>query len=331
MWFFILQDRLIVIIKIALFVLKKKTNKMHNTNQQLISADDEIDLIDLWRVLVKRKVIVLVVPIISLLAGILYLLLTPSVYESRAVIQVGQVGQVGQVEIPAILVQRLKEKYRIDDKTVISKMPNVKGISLDKKGANSVITLLAQDYSAKGAQQYLTFEIQALLGEHALLYNQSMDIQRQRLQSLGKQMSSVNAFIEELSSHIEAVRKLDPAQGAILAVEKGKLLTYAPDLEAQYVTLQLALSDIQSQPTTVLQNPTLPERQAKPKPMLVLVMALMSGLIIGVVAAFIGEFLCKVRLQSQARKVVDKEERRDVASENLNKPLGEKSAKNNPF
>jgi capsular polysaccharide biosynthesis protein len=58
------------------------------------------------------------------------------------------------------------------------------------------------------------------------------------------------------------------------------------------------LSDIQSQPTTVLQNPILPEIQAKPKPMLVLVMALMSGLIIAVVAAFIGEFLYKVRLQS---------------------------------
>lgn len=271
---------------------------MQNTIQQIILADNEIDIVSLWRILVKRKSIVLIAFILSFLGAILYLLFTPPVFESRAVLQVGQAGQAGQLEIPAVLVRRLNEKYRINDKSIIVKMPKVTGVSFDKKGANSVITLLAQDYSAKGAQQYLAREIQELLGEHLIPYNHAMDIQHKRIQSLEKQISAVNAYIEELSSHIEAVRKQDPAQGAILAVEKGKLLTDIPGLEAQHVALQLALSDIQSQPTKVMLNPTFSERQTKPKSKLLLALAIVFGLFVGIIAAFFVEFINKQRQQA---------------------------------
>jgi uncharacterized protein involved in exopolysaccharide biosynthesis len=60
----------------------------------------------------------------------------------------------------------------------------------------------------------------------------------------------------------------------------------------------LALSDIQSQPTTVFQNPTLPDKQAKPRPNLLIMLALMVGFMLGIVAAFFAEFLYKVQSQS---------------------------------
>lgn len=239
-------------------------------------------------------------PVLSLLVAAVYLLITPDVFESRAVIQV---GQVGQVEAPAILVQRLKEQCRVDDKGAATEMPRVTDISVDKKGASNVITILAQDNSAEGAQKHLTQVMQALLAEHAKLYNQAMDAQRQRLQSLNKQRQAVNDYYETLSAHIEAVRKQNPAQAAILAIEKGKLLTDAPRLESEYTALQLAMSDIQSQPTKLLREPTLPDRQTKPKSMLVLVLAFVLGFMLGIIAAFFAEFLSKVRQQLREQAV----------------------------
>lgn len=282
---------------------------MQDTNRQSAPADDEINLIDLWRVIAKRKVLVLAMPVLLLLVAVMYLLITPAIFESRAVIQVGQVapigqvGPVGQIEAPAALVQRLKEKYRVDDKDPVPEMPRVTEISLNKKGPSNAVTFLVQDHSAEGAQKHLTQVMQALLAEHTTLYNQAMNAQRQRLQSLNKQMHALNDYSETLSAHVEAVRKQDPAQAAILAIEKGKLLTDAPRLESEYTALQLAMSDIQSQPTKLLREPTLPNSQIKPKSKLVLVIALVLGFMLGLIAAFFAEFLAKVRQQLRERAV----------------------------
>lgn len=270
-----------------------------NDNQPMPQQDEEYSLVDFWHLLVKRKALVLALPALSLLVAFAYLAMTPPTFESRAVIQVGQVGQVGQVETPAILVQRLKEQYRVDSKDVTNVMPRVTDISVDKKGASNVITILAQDHSAEGAQKYLTQVMQALLADHTKLYNQSMDVQRQRFQSLEKQMQALGDHTEKLSVYIEAVRKLDPAQAAILAIEKAKLLTEIPGLEREHTTLQLALSDIQSQPSKLLREPSLPVSQAKPKRTQMLALAGMLGLILGMVAALVAEFLSKVRQQIQ--------------------------------
>jgi uncharacterized protein involved in exopolysaccharide biosynthesis len=194
---------------------------MQDTNRQSPPADDEINLVDLWRVLAKRKALVMVMPVLSLLLAAVYLLITPAVFESRAVIQ------VGQVEVPAVLVQRLKEQYRVDDKEAATEMPRVTNISVDKKGASNIITILAQDSGAEGAQKHLTQVVQALLAEHTKLYSQTMDTQRQRLHSLDKQITLRNDLMVELTVHIEAVHKQDPAQGVVLAIEKGGLLTEA--------------------------------------------------------------------------------------------------------
>ena len=221
---------------------------MQDTNQQSSPVDDEINLTDLWRVLARRKALVLAMPVLSLLVAALYLLITPVVFESRAVIQV---GQVGQVEAPTVLVQRLKEQYRVNDQDAPPEMPKVTDISLGKKGTNSIVTILVQDHSAEGAQKYLDQVVMNLLAEHSERYSQAMNVQYQRLQSLDKQVQALSDHIGKLFTYIEAVRKQNPAQAAIITIEKGKLLKEVHNLEAEYTALQLALSDIQSQPTNI--------------------------------------------------------------------------------
>jgi uncharacterized protein involved in exopolysaccharide biosynthesis len=57
------------------------------------------------------------------------------------------------------------------------------------------------------------------------------------------------------------------------------------------------MSNIQSQPTKLLREPTLLDRQTKPKLMRVLVLAFVLGFVLGLIAPFIAEFLAKARQQ----------------------------------
>jgi len=293
---------------------------MIKINQESLPVSEEITLKDIWNVLAKHKVLVLAMPLASLLVATTYLLITPAIFESQAVIQIGQVGQaihvgqlgqviqvgqaiqIGQIETPAILVQRLREQYRVGDDDAIMVMPRISDIRLDKKGANFII-LLAQDYSAKGAQKQLAQAVQALLAEHEKRYHQAMDTQQQRLQSRDKQMQQLKELIASLPMAIEAVRKQDSAQAAMLIIEKANLLTEMSSLESEYYALQLALSEIQSYPTKLLREPTLPERQVKPKSKLMAVFALTVGFLLGIMAAFVAEVLAKARWRSREHAV----------------------------
>lgn len=268
---------------------------MQDTTRQSSLADGEINLTGLWSVLVRRKKLVLIIPVLLLLVAALYLRLTPAVFESRAIIQVGQVMQVGQIEAPAALVWRLKEQYRVDNKDQVAEMPWVLEISIDKKGPGNVVSFLAQDHSAQSAQKHLTHVMQALLSEHTKLYNQSMGVPLQRLQFLCEQKQTLNDNIKELSTHIEAVRNKDPVQAIILGIEKRSLLLEAARLDADCAALQLSTSDIRSQPTKLLLEPTLPHSPSTPKSKLILKLALVLGVMLGIVAAFTSEFLAKAR------------------------------------
>lgn len=278
---------------------------IQDTDRAVPPETGGIKPVDLWRVLDKHRVLVLVMPILSLLVTAAYLAITPPIFESRAVIQIGQVGQVGQIETPAVLVQRFREQYRVGETDATTAMPRVTDFSLDRKGPSNVIILLVQDHSAEGAQKYLTQVTQALLAEHTKLYSQSMDILRQRLQSLDKQIKALNDHLEKLSAHIEAVGKQGPTQAAILAIEQGKLLAQIPGLEREHTTLRLSLSDIQSQPSKLLRAPTLPNSQVKPKPKQMLALAAVLGLMFGIVAAFLFEFFDKARPQLRERAIED--------------------------
>lgn len=90
--------------------------------------DDEISLIDLWRTLVARRKVVAGVFMATMLATGAYLLLTPPVYESRVIVQVGQEGV--PLEDLAVFQQRL-----LADHSELASVETTKG------GANPVEAL----------------------------------------------------------------------------------------------------------------------------------------------------------------------------------------------
>ena len=106
---------------------------MDNQHQVPGNGRDEITLLDIWQILVARKWVILSMPIIALLLGLIYLLQATEIYECSARILVGQAGVGRQVENPAVIVQKIAEKYRVYDNTVSRDLPRVSSEKKKKK------------------------------------------------------------------------------------------------------------------------------------------------------------------------------------------------------
>ena len=275
---------------------------MDNQHQVPGNGRDEITLLDIWQILVARKWVILSMPIIALLLGLLYLLQATEIYECSARILVGQAGVGRQVENPAVIVQKIAEKYRVYDNTVSRDLPRVSSVVHDKKDTGIIVQIKTADATAKGAKQYLEQVVAEILaGQHAL-FEQEMELKQTRLKTLSDRLEAVETFQQELEGRIAKVGQQDPAQAAVLAVEKGNFLKLASDLKRERYTLQTEMSSVVFYPAELVGVPHLPSRPIKPKRIIVILLSGISGLLLGIMAAFLAESICSARQRTQMFK-----------------------------
>ncbi|MDX9833804.1 MAG: Wzz/FepE/Etk N-terminal domain-containing protein [Desulfobulbus sp.] len=272
---------------------------MNHQKQMPVARGNEITLFDIWQILVARKWVILIAPVLTMVLAVLYLVQTGTVYECSAQILVGQICKEHPIANPAVLVQRLVEKYRVDDKMVTKGLPYISSVSSDKKNTASIVLLKAVDATAEGARRYLEQVVAEFLAEQHKLFEQELEIRHTRLQALSHRLEVVEAHQQELEKHIDKMGRQDPAQAAILVVEKGGFLTLTSGLEKERFNLQTEISAVDSYPTELLGVPYLPEKSIRPKRTLVLLLAGVSGLILGVTLAFVAEFITAARQRTQ--------------------------------
>ena len=241
-------------------------------------------------------------PIIALLLGLLYLLQATEIYECSARILVGQAGVGRQVENPAVIVQKIAEKYRVYDNTVSRDLPRVSSVVHDKKDTGIIVQIKSVDATAQGAKLYLEQVVAEILaGQHAL-FEQEMELKQTRLKTLFDRLEAVETFQQELEGRIAKVGQQDPAQAAVLAVEKGNFLKLASDLKRERYTLQTEMSSVVFYPAELVGVPHLPSRPIKPKRIIVILLSGISGLLLGIMAAFLAESICSARQRTQMFK-----------------------------
>ena len=275
---------------------------MDNQHQVPGNGRDEITLLDIWQILVARKWVILSMPIIALLLGLLYLLQATEIYECSARILVGQAGVGRQVENPAVIVQKIAEKYRVYDNTVSRDLPRVSSVVHDKKDTGIIVQIKTADATAKGAKQYLEQVVAEILAGQRTLFEQEMELKQTRLKTLSDRLEAVETFQQELEGRIAKVGQQDPAQAAVLAVEKGNFLKLASDLKRERYTLQTEMSSVVFYPAELVGVPHLPSRPIKPKRIIVILLSGISGLLLGIMAAFLAESICSARQRTQMFK-----------------------------
>ncbi|WP_170270136.1 Wzz/FepE/Etk N-terminal domain-containing protein [Heliorestis acidaminivorans] len=271
---------------------------------QLAHHDDEISLIELWDTLVKRKLIIIGSFITVLLLSILYTFSITPVYESRAVLQVGQTVRGQTIEDPAILVQRLKEEYRVGDSSEGSRpMPRLRNIEQDRNIKN-LIVFTAEGYSSEEAQAVLNNVIDKIKEEHTLKFDEEKEYTELRLTSLNEQFERLDARIISYEERISSLPDRDGALAALLVLEKAKLSEVRSTYERQVMDLELAMSDNNINPTTLLREPTLTISPVKPNNKLNVALGAVVGAMVGVFGAFAIEFISNARRERQSGKTM---------------------------
>lgn len=268
--------------------------------------DQEIDLVDLWLVLRRRRALFFGMVLAALAIAIALIIFMPPVYESRAVLQIGQVGGVGKesgampVEPPGILVERLNEEYRVNDKSEGEReFPLIASVTLNK-GQQNIVTITARAHSVDDAQRYLATVVGKVQREHEQWLQEAVKQQHTRLDVLGNRMTLSHQHMEALNDSIARLKVSDPLQAAVLLQEKSKFLQELPSMEQEQALLNLSLSRLQTLPTRFLREPTTPISPERPRPVLYLSLALIIGIILGAMAVFIAEFITNARQRLRA-------------------------------
>ena len=277
---------------------------MSDMNHNPGARGGEVNLFEIWQILVARKWLVLSVPVATILLAAVYVMQATPLFECSARVLIGQVGQVGhlgqgvqvvQMEKPAVLVQKLGEKYLVWDKTHFSVRPRVSSISLDKKDTGTIIQIDVVDQSAKGAKLFLEQTVAEILSEQLKVFEQTTEVKRTRLKTLADQLVTLETYQQELARRIAKKDNQDPAQATVLAVEKGSFLKLASELDSERYALQRELDAVNSYPSQLIQVPSLPKKPINVKPSLVILFAGIFGLLLGGVATFFAEFILKFR------------------------------------
>ncbi len=263
--------------------------------------DQEIDLVDLWLVLQRRRAVFFRVLLVAIAAAVALIFLMPTVYESRAVIQIGHVGGIGKeggvtsVEPPGVLVERLNEEYRVNDVTEGKReYPMVANVALNK-GQADIVTITARAHSVEDAQHYLAGVVAKVQREHEQWLQEAVKQQHSRLDVLGDRMTLAHQHMQALNESIVRLKVSNPLQAAVLLQEKSKFLQELPSMEQEQALLTLSLSRLQTVPTRFLREPTAPISPERPRPVLYLALALIIGVMLGLMAVFITEFVKNAR------------------------------------
>lgn len=280
---------------------RHSSSELGRAREQSVSdqAQTEISLIDLWLVLVRRKVVFLAAFLATVTAVAAFTFLSKPIYESRAVIEIGKLGGSLAVEDATALVRWLKEEYGVDNPERRGKFPRLDSVENSPKTGQNIVILKSRDLSADGANGFLNTVVRHLMERHQIRYNEARSAQETRLHDLNAE----TLMMQDQANVLERLTKTldDRGQAAVLAVERGSLLGTLAKMRDQRATLALSLSAMQSYPTRLVGEPTSSHEPVQPKPVLYLTSGVIAGLFLGAFAAFVAEFLSRARNEMAAR------------------------------
>lgn len=270
------------------------------------SPDDEVSLVELWGVLARRKVLILTVLLVSLLTAGFFVYFTPRTYESRAVLQIGrvtQMAQIGQVvqmtqiEPPATFVKRVMVQHGADNGgTESGNADSFIQAAFAEKDTN-LVSIVARGPSPDAVQEYLTRVIGKLIDDHKNLFDgvrnelqNSLHIMQVRGHGINQAIATNEKEMGILVRQPTGANTITTMGAYLIASERSKLLEQRLLVEQKQTELRMAMSELQSSPTTLLKTPTLPADPVKPRPLLYFLLASGIGLAMGIFIAYVMEF-----------------------------------------
>ena len=272
----------------------------HIKAQPHVVEDDDITLTEMIHILYKRKQIILATTSLFLLCAIVYLVFAKPIYQSRSVVSIGQIGQDrqelkgGQVvflEDPQILLQRIKEKYKVGDETEGKiTLPALVSVELDKKNTNSTLILKANANNPEEARTYLIAITEELMNEHRSLYNTTYEIYQNQVQALEQRHKTIDQDIIDYNKKIRTANGQDGIGAMLLVMDKAKLAEQRYEIEKDLEEAKLRISKVSLKPTQILREASLPVSPQR-SGIIIIPLSLIMGMVMGIALAMVKEYM----------------------------------------
>lgn len=246
---------------------------------------EEISVVELWVALVKGKWWIVGCITASMLAAIIYLTLATPVYEATTKIRIGQVAGDGLFEAPEIIAARLLERYGEDLATGVKREPPYLRSAGVPKGLVSVVQLVSEGDTPQQAVDLLREIYRYVQDSHEPMYSQGLLALDNRLGYLDSQRAVLVRRIGETDALIEHLKQKDPVQASLALIESGRFATTVTELDSERLAIVQKRLAPQTQATMLLGEIETPAKPASPKRALVVVLALVGGLMVGVILA----------------------------------------------
>lgn len=271
--------------------------------------DDEISLLELWQVLCRRKLWVVVSFLVCVVAGAAYAFLKSPVYEANVKLRIGQAavgqtgpGQVGLFEAAEELSARLMARYGEDVAEGVKRERPFLKRATPQKGVTTTVDLVAEADTPEDAVTLLTRISDEVRKEHEGIFERNVKFLSQRLDNLDVQRAALQQQYADATALFDQLKQRDPVQAALIMQERGRLTTSIIELDAEKPAIAQRLSPPQTLPTALLGEINTPEKPAAPKKGLVLALAAVLALMAGVMLAFVAEYVANARSGADQRR-----------------------------
>lgn len=269
---FVLISGTIELTKEISMAIQNSTQTHTQLESPIPCGADEISVVELYKVLSRRKRTIISTVIFTLFVAVVYLWLANPVYEGDVVIQVGRIGQSDLIEDVGKLMSRLKIEF-----------PTIEKISRE----GSFLTITVNDDSEVKVEKILKKIIKDLIDRHSIIYDEKIFSQQKKYEFLKGRIDEIKNRITELTSNIDVMIKTKPVKASTLIMTQIELLKTLAILEEE--KNKLGIGEMQREPTKIIQSPFVIEHPIRPKKRLVVVLSIFLGIILGVLNAFIIE------------------------------------------
>lgn len=264
--------------------------------------DDEISLLELWQILVKRKALILACFILCLAGGAAFALLKAPVYEASVKLRIGQVqGNGGLLENAEELSSRILAQYGENVATGVKReRPFITTASV-QKGVTTTIQLTAEGDTPEDAARLLDDVVKGVQKTHTTMFEDNLKPIAERLESLDEQRAALQQQYADLTQLAEKLKDRDSVQASLVMIERGPITTAINQQDAERLRLSQQLTPPQTRPSELIGEITAPAKPSKPKKALVLALAAVLGMMGGVMLAFVAEFVAKAKANAAAK------------------------------
>ncbi|MGB4253519.1 MAG: Wzz/FepE/Etk N-terminal domain-containing protein [Minisyncoccales bacterium] len=222
--------------------------------------DDEINLIDYIKVVIKRKWLILGITLTAVLIAGIASMVSPKNYEVSTTLQIGNTTDI--LESTAQVAEKIKSnayKNLLEEKLNIENLPEIK---TETPQNTNFVSIIIETDNPEQAKQILDEINSLILLEHQEIFN--------------KRESQIKENIKEIQDELT-------------------LLETKKEYSEGIAELRIKLSDLKSalnvfQPTKVIKAPIVPKNPSGSNLILNIVIAIVLGLFIGVLVAFIKEW-----------------------------------------